>query len=518
MLAVAAIVTLVIAFVNYVNLATARALERAKETGIRKTAGANKRMLITQFLLESGLVNAVSFIGAAVVTWFLHPYFQSVTDTHMEFFLHFQWSELVALTGIFVAISLLSGYYPALVLASFDPITALKGKITRIGRGKLIRKTLVVFQFSISVILIAVSIIVSQQVKFMQSKDTGISTEQVLVLKIPARTDGYNEKLEELRNQMAKLSAVASVTISSSVAGYEVAMNLANRRAEANADQTNLFEMLRTDPEFIETFMLELLHGRNFSRDNQADAQAIIVNEEAVKLLGYSNPEQALNKEVYLETSDKKFTIIGVAKNYHQTSLKDDYKPIMFFISPEFGWIPYSYVSLKVTSVDWRATIAAVHEQWNTIFPESSFDYFFLDDHIHQQYKNDIAFGKLINLFCVLIIVIACLGLLGLASYDTILRRREVGIRKALGASVPQLLLLLSKEVVMLLTIAFAIALPLAYGIGASWLTNYSFRLEIGMWMLVFPILILLPIALMTVTSQALRAALTNPIESLRHE
>lgn len=517
-LAVAAIVTLIIAFVNYVNLATARALERAKEVSIRKTAGANKRMLIAQFLLESCIINAVSLVFATLVSWMLHPYFQELTSTPMDFFLNFNGANLLILLVIFVTLALIAGLYPAFVLASFDPIVALKGKITRHGRGKLIRKTLVVFQFAVSITLIAIAIVVSQQVKFMQGKATGINTAQVLVLKIPGRTDGFNEKLETLRHRLHDLSPVTSVTISSSVAGYEVAMNLANRRAEANPDETNLFEMLRTDPEFIATFELELLNGRNFSRDIPTDAQAIIVNEEAAKLLGYNTAEQALNREVFLETSDKKFTIIAVAKNYHQTSLRDDYKPIMFFTSPDFGWIPYSYISLKVNSTDLSKTLSLVQEQWNSTFPESSFDYFFLNDHIDQQYKNDVAFGKLINLFCILIIVIACLGLLGLAAYETILRRREVGIRKTLGATVPQLLFLLSREVVMLLTIAFMFSLPFAYMIAESWLTNYSFRMEVGMWMLIFPLLILVPIALLTVTSQTLKAALTNPVESLRHE
>jgi putative ABC transport system permease protein len=514
-LSVAAILTLLIAFVNYVNLATARALERAKEVSIRKTAGANKRMILQQFLLESALVSTISFLGALLLSFVMQPFLYSITGMNAG---SFEPSELAAVFGIVMAMSLISGIYPAIILASFNPISALKGKVTRYGRGKIIRKCLVVFQFAISIILISVSLTVSRQVKFMQSKDTGVDTEQVLVVKIPAHTDNYDQKLEALRNELQKLSMVTGVTISSSVAGYEVGMNLANRRSGTNENETNLFEMLRTDPEYISTFRLQLLYGRNFSRDVQSDAEAVIINEEAVRLLGFKNAETALNQEVYLETSDKKFQVIGIAKNYHQTSLRDSHKPIMIFISPDFSWIPYSYVSLKLSLADWDETISSVRQQWQTIFPESSFDYFLLDEHVHRQYKTDIAFGKLIDMFCVLLVVIACLGLLGLAYFDAVLRRQEVGVRKVLGASVFQVLMLLSKEVLIMLAIAAAVALPFGYWIGHAWLSNYSFHLDLELMLLILPLLILLPIAFITVCSQAWRAAVTNPVDSLRNE
>lgn len=517
-LAVTAVLTLLIAWINYMNLATTRAMERAKEISIRKTAGANKAMLVSQFLLESMIVNLVSLAIAIAVTWLVHPYFQSLTNTQMIFFLSYGWQPLLVLMGIFAAGIFFSGLYPAMILASFHPINALKGKITRHGRGKSVRKALVVFQFTVSIVLITVSIVVFEQVRFMRTQSLGIDTEQVVVIKIPGRTEHYHEKIEGLRNELLRVSAVSNVTISTSVAGKEVGMNLANRRADIDSDQTNLYEMLRTDPEFIETYGLELLHGRNFSRDIQSDVQAVIVNEEAVKLLGYKNNEEALHKEIYLETSDKKFEIIGVAKNYHHTSLRDKFVPIILFTSPDFGWIPYSYISLKVTSSNWTETLAAVKGQWDALFPESSFDYFFLDEFVDQQYRNDVAFGKLVNIFCGLIIVIACLGLLGLASYDTVLRRKEMGIRQVLGASLANLVFLFSRDVLVLLAVSYGIGLPVAYWIGSSWLTNYSFHTDIGVWMLALPVVILLPIAFFTVSSQTLKAAFTNPMDSLRQE
>jgi putative ABC transport system permease protein len=515
-LSAVAILSLLIAWINYINLATTRALERAREIGIRKTAGANKGMLISQFLLESTLVNFIGLTLAIGITWLVHPYFQTLTNTGMFHFSSYHWTLHLALLGIFIMGILFSGLYPALVLSSFNPITALKGKIVRHGRGKSVRQSLVVFQFIVSMVLITVAVVVYQQVQYMRNRSLGQNTDQILVLKIPSLTDHYGEKIDGLREALLKLSAVSHVTFSSAVAGKEVGMNLSNRRADVNTDDNRLYEMLRTDHAFIETYQLELLYGRNFSRDVQSDENAVIVNEEAVKLLGYKDNQEALHKEVFLEASNQKFTIIGVAKNYHHTSLRDRFAPIMLFISPRYRWIPYSYISLKVKSSDWNGTIAAVKAQWDGHFPESSFDYFFLNEFIDQQYRSDVAFGKLVNIFCAWIIGIACLGLLGLASYDTILRRKEVGVRKVLGASISSLLLLLSKDLFRLLAIAYGVALPLAYIMCSTWLTSYSFHTELAPWMLMLPLIILLPVAFITVSSQTLKAARSNPVESLR--
>jgi putative ABC transport system permease protein len=513
-----AFLTLIVAWINYSNLAITRALERAKEIAVRKTAGATKGMLFAQFLTESAFVNVISLGIAVSLTWVLHPSIQMLTNVDFGFFTAFSLTVKCSLSGIFLFGVFIAGFYPALVLSSFSPVTALRGKIANQGRGKSLRQTLVVVQFTVSMILITVSIVVFSQVKFMRDQSLQPNTAQILVLKVPARTDNFDEKLGSLRNGLLSLSTVSNVTFSSSVVGKDVGMFLSNRRADIDLQENRLYEMLRTDPEFIDTYQLELLDGRNFSRDISSDEQAIIVNEEAVKLLGYKDYTDAMHKEVLLETSDEKFEIIGVAKNYHHTSLHESYAPIMFFMSPKFRWIPHSYISLKVTSGDWDQTLTDVKKQWDHLFPESSFDYFFLDEVIDQQYKGDLAFGKLVNIFCVMIIIISSLGLLGLASYDAVLRRKEIGVRKVLGASVFDVLLLMSAQTLKLILIAYAIAVPLAYVVGKNWLGNFTFHIDLEPWMMILPVIVLLPVAMMTVSSQTIKTAVTNPVDAIRSE
>jgi putative ABC transport system permease protein len=261
-------------------------------------------MLFIQFLTESAIVNLVSLVVAISVAWFLHPYLQSVTNIRFDFFTSFGWSVQTTLIGIFVLGVFSAGLYPALVLSSFNPVSALRGKINRQGRGKTLRQSLVVFQFAVSMVMITVAIVVYSQVTFMRNQSLKPNTAQILVLKLPARTENFDEKLESLRTNFLAVGSVSNVTFSSSIVGKEVGMNLSNRRADIDTDENRLYEMLRTDPEFIETYELELLDGRNFSRDILSDEQTVIVNEEAARLLGYKDYTEAMHKPIFLETSN----------------------------------------------------------------------------------------------------------------------------------------------------------------------------------------------------------------------
>lgn len=510
-----AALVLFIAWINYINLSATRALERAKEIGIRKTSGARKGMLVGQLMLEAAVVHGLGLAQAVGLVLLITPYMAELAGAGFRlgggspaFYL--------MLVGVFVFGVLFSGGYPAMLAASFDPITALKGKFARRGMG--MRKGLVVFQFVASMVLITVSVVIYEQVQFMRQQNKGVDTAQIVVLKTPPVTDDYSNRIEGLRNGLLGLKEIKNVTFSTAVPGQQAGMFLANRRADEGKQENKLYEMVRADHDFIDTYHLQLLYGRNFLRDFKSDDHAVIINEESVRQLGYKDYEDAVGKAVFLETSEEKFRVIGVVKNFHQTSLKDKFTPIMFFISPDFSWMPQPYISMEVASGNWGETLAAMEHSWSAIFPESSFDYFFLDDFIDRQYKADVNFGKLVGIFCTVMIGIACLGLLGLAAYDTLLRKKEVGIRKVLGASIPGILVLLSRDMVKLLLIAYGITLPVAYMASAQWLEGYSFRMALSVWMFVLPLAVLLPIALITVTSQTLKVTLTNPVDSLRSE
>lgn len=413
------------------------------------------------------------------------------------------------LLGVAIVIGILAGIYPSLVLSSFQPITVLKGRFTTGAKGVLLRKGLVVAQFTISISLIIGTIIVYSQMKYMRGEDLGFTKDQKLII------DTHGDKgRDPLKQAIAGLPGVASVSMAGSVPGgdnpgaYSQIENVKGDMQIANLD------LYFVDFDYIPQYKMKVLAGRAFSRDFMTDTtQSMIVNEAAMKMFGYSKPEQIIGKK--FDQWGRRGVIIGVLKDFHFRSLQEVIKPLSIRIEPD----GCSLISAQLTGgTDLPKTIAAVESQWKSIIPNRPFSYYFLDEFFDKQYRSEDRFGRLFLNFAVLAIFISCLGLLGLASYSTMQRTKEIGIRKVLGASVGTIVNLLSKEFLVLVAISFLVAAPLAWYFMDKWLKGFAYQITISWWIFALAGILALFIALFTVSFQAIKAAVTNPVKSLRTE
>ena len=512
-------VILIIAWVNYINLSTAKAMDRAKEVGIRKVSGSNKSQLITQFLFESMLINLFAAVVSLILIYFSVLGLSSILGDSFTFeFGSDPFYPLVFVTIIFIG-TFLSGIYPAFVLSGFKPSAILKGKFVTSKGGTILRQSLVIIQFAITIILIGSALIVGQQIKYMKSQNLGINIKQTLVIEAPTINENYQNKMLSFKNEVKDLSDVEAVTRSGSVPGKEVAMFLANRREYAPVEDERLYEMLMVDFDYIETYGLELVAGRSFDKSRSTDSIGLILNQSAVAQFGFESDEKSINERVLLEVNqNKRNHIIGVIKDYHQQSLQKDYTPIILFMDPDYSWIPITYFSVKINSNDLQRTISNINRKWNTFFPESSFDYFFLDDFFNRQYMADRQYGYTFAAFSILAILIACLGLFGLTMFTTSNRTKEIGVRKVMGASVSSIVRLLNFESIRLILIASLLGIPLSWYLINKWLDGYAFKIDLEWWMFLTPVFIVMVLSLITISYLTIKAAIANPVKSLRYE
>ncbi len=510
-----AIFIIVIAWINYINLATARSVDRAKEVGVRKVLGSLRRQLIGQFLFESLLINGMAVILAFLLIVGCLPLFNFITGKDLHFSLLKDPIFWLLMACLFVTGTFLSGLYPAFVLSSFRPITILKGKLSRTGHGAFLRQSLVIIQFIASLILMVGTFAVYRQLHFMQHQDLGVHIDQTLVLKGPGVLDStYQNKLNGFKTEALRIPGVRQLALSTEVPGSKVGWNAGGiHLVGTDPSQTNQYRIIGIDHDFLDAFGLKLLKGRNFY-PGLVDSQAVLFNEAAIKKMGFAKDEDALNKKIDFWGSQ--YTIVGVVANHHQESLRQDYDAHIFRYIPDAN----SYYSLKLTADgdNTQRIINAVQQQWKNFFPGNPFEYFFLDEHFAEQYKADKQFGQTFGLFAGLAIFVSCLGLLGLAAFVTNQRTKEIGIRKIVGANLPSILLLLTKDFIRPVLISFLIATPLTYYLLQKWLDNFAFRITIGPWMFILPALLILLIALLTISTQTLRAASANPSKSLRTE
>jgi putative ABC transport system permease protein len=503
-----AVFILLIACFNFVNLTTARSAERAKEVGIRKVVGAVKGQLTGQFIGESVLLCAISFILTLVSTALLLPSFNHLAGKTISTGIFENLNFVLILFLAAIGIGLLAGVYPALVLSSFKPVTVLKGRFSTGTKGQLLRKALVIAQFTISIALIIATIIVYNQMNYMRRQDLGFNKDQMMVI----NTNGDPAK-DAFRNAVAGLPNIKGVAMASSVPGggnpaaYSEIENVKGVLQIANLD------LYFVDFDYIPQFKIKMIAGRAFSPDFQTDTtQSMILNEAAVKMFGYTSPAQAVGHR--FKQWGREGRIIGVMKDFHFRSLQLPIKPLSMRIEPN----GCSLVAIKLSTQNLPKTIAAIENKWNALIPARPFSYYFLDEFFDKQYRTEERFGKLFLNFSVLAIIISCLGLLGLASYSTMQRTREIGIRKVLGASVPNIVNLLSREFLKLVAIAILIASPVAWFAMHGWLQDFAYRIEIGWWIFLIAGLIAVLIALATVSFQAIKAAIANPVKSLRVE
>jgi putative ABC transport system permease protein len=507
-----ALFVLLIACVNFINLTTARSVERSKEVGIRKCAGAVKHQLLGQFLTESAIVALFSWVLALILCHFLLPLFNELSGKTISRGIFENTVYPLELLGLALGIGLLAGIYPAFVLSSFKPIVVLKGPFTSGNKGILLRKVLVVAQFAISITLIVGTLVVYSQLDFMRSRSLGFNKDQLLVIPNQGDPGAF-----PFKKQISDIPSVQSASISSAIPGRDFnngndlgLVQIWNSKGELQRVSIDIYNV---DEDFLQTYKIKLLAGRGFSKEEfPADSMGgVILNKTAVERLGYSSCQQAVGKRFV--QGEFKGTVIGVTDDFHIHSLKEAVLPLCLLTGRDY----WQYTSMKVTAGNLPATIKAIQTKWEETMPYRPFNYFFLDEDFNHLYRSEARFGGLFFYFSILALFISILGLLGLASYSTLQRTREIGIRKVLGASISGIVGLLSKDFVKLVGLSFLIACPLSWLAMNKWLQGFAYRTTMSWEIFVLAGAGALLIALFTISFLAVKAAVANPVKSLRH-
>lgn len=515
---------LLIAWINYINLATARSLERAKEVGVRKVAGATSGQLIGQFLSESVLLNAFAFVLALGLTSLLQPLLNQLVDKPLSLSLligqgYGGTNMALALVGVFVMGIFLSGFYPAFALSSFPAIQVLKGSFKRSIQGVWVRQSLVVFQYTASVVLIIGTMIVFRQIEYMRQEALGFNMDQMLVVSGPSLTrfDSTSiERINSFKTELKRYPAIKAATSSYQLFGDRLPRSFNVNRVGSNQPKGVTVSQMGVDPDFLATYQIHLLAGRNFRyTDANPVARQVknaVINRSAVRLLGWSDAVSAVGQKFTI--SGREWEIVGVVSDFHQQSLRHSIEPIVFQPFYTNG----GYYSVKVAPTDLDRTINLVKQKYQDFFPGNNFTYFFMDEQFNRQYRDDQIFGKITTLFSLLTVLIASLGLFGLSSYTVAQRAKEIGIRKVLGASVASVVALLSKDFLKLVLIAILIASPIAWYAVSLWLADFAYKTDLSGWIFITAGLLAVGIALLTVSFQSIQAALRNPVKTLRHD
>lgn len=525
-LKILSIFILVIAYINYINLSTVKAIKRAKEIGIRKIVGSSRPQLVTQFLLESFTVNIGAIMFSCGIIFLLTNY-RMIPGLDLPLTLLNKREFWPAFFALVMVGSLASGLYPALIISSYKPVNVLKGKLTSAGSGFAInlRRGMVTFQFVLAIVMITGSMMVYKQIKFMQQQDLGINIDQTLVVETfakfapPGSDSAFLNNLEVLKNELTANKNIKNVTATYDLPGKEHLSLFSNFfRSVKNGEELISLYNSRIDYDFLPTFNARLVAGRNFSKDQSTDNQAVMINMEALKALGFDTPEEAIDQHITFGRGPnlRKTNVIGVV-DFRSTSFKNKNYPVVY----QINWGPLKYLSIKMENVQGEAlpaTIDFIKEQWQKIYPEQPFNYFFLDALFNMQYEAEQKFSTALTVFTGLAIVIACLGLYGLSSIVTLQRTKEIGIRKILGASIRNLFVMLSKDFGIMILIAGGISTPVVWYTISGWLENYAYQTEISWWIFVLPLLVMLVIVLVTIGQHAIRAVFTNPVESLKYE
>lgn len=521
---VSAILIIVIVWINYVNLTTARSMQRAKEVGVRKSTGATKTQLVFQFFSESLVANILSICIAVLLVKLLQHDFNQLVQQQLSLSNLFQagmYGRFIGIAFFLLCISgiLISGLYPATILSSFDPIVVLKGKFTASPAGNRLRKILVVGQFAVTIALITGSIVVYQQLKYVSDKDLGIDLSQVLVINPPGlynADSSFISKERSFKYELRKLPHVINAANSGRVPGSDLHRTFDVHRADNGSTNRVATNNMSVSEEFIELYGIHLTAGRNFTPlDYNFDltkATNIILNESAVQLLGFSSIQDAVGKT--LSMFESRYTVIGVVKNFHQKSLHSSIEPLALMAN----YSPHNPVSVKVEIKDVTKTIADIKKVYDSFFPGNIFTYQFLDDTFQQQYDKDKLFGKAFAIFAGIAVVIAFMGLLALSLLATTQRIKEISIRKVLGASTPGIVLLLAGDFLKLIMMGFVIAAPVAGVIMHQWLNGFAYRIDLDVRIFIAAGLLAFVIALVTISVQTMRAALANPAKNLRSE
>lgn len=531
-LSLIAVFILIVAWINYVNLSTAKALERSREVGLRKTVGATRAQLITQFMFDTFIINGIALVVAGIIALICWPAFERLTGKEMrevllsEAFILDISSWVVGALTLFTGM-LIAGAYPALTLSSFNPAKVLKGKFYKSASGAILRKLMISFQYGLAILLLAGTITIYMQISYMRSQDPGFAREQIIVLEAPAVYDSAGgDKVWVFKNVARQIPGVINVTASSDIPGRMIVENPPITRENATDDDEYFsVYMPAVDTSFFSTYGIKLLEGRLFTQQEFMTFRApkgrdelikLVVNESFVSRLGLRTADDALSEKFkfWWGPEQRHAEIVGVVANHHQRSFKEHVDPVAY-MQPQ--WADWKYFSVNING-DLPNVVAAIESAYARVFPDNAVSWFFLDEFFDRQYKEDIAFSRIFNVFTVLAIVVACLGLLGLSVFSVTQRTKEVGIRKVLGASSMVIMYLFSKDFIRLLFTAYVITVPVIYWAGDQWLSNFTFRIPIGWQMFVIPPLLLMTITLTTISVISIRAALETPVKALRQE
>jgi len=505
-----ALFILLIACINYMNLSTARSTLRAREIGIRKVVGAQRKEIIAQFLSESVLITYVSLLMAFGLTALLLPAVGKMSGLQLDINSLLSTQVLLPVLVLPFAIGLISGIYPAMFMSSFIPVKVLKG-ILKVNTSTFsFRKILVVLQFSISIVLIVATIVVFRQLRYIQDKDLGFSKDHVLTMQY----DGsLSKQFDAFRNDLLKNPNIKEISRSSRIPSGRLLDDQNASVLEGGSLQPLKVDLkqLSVDPGFIPTFGIEMAAGRNFSKDIKTDSNKWVINEATVKTLGWKTPENALNKEI--KYGNVTGYVIGVMKDFHFESLHQPIIPMLLLMDQYLNRL-----SVKIDGRNVQSSISTIQDTWQKYQPNVPFDYTFLDEKFQKLYDSEQQQGSLFTIFSCIAIFIACLGLFGLSAFTISQRVKEIGVRKVLGASVPQIVIELSKDFLLLVVIAAVIALPIAGFFMHQWLIGFAFRINLSWWMFLLAGVIALIIAFATISFQSVKAALSNPVKSLRSE
>lgn len=516
---IAAAFILIIACINFMNLSTARSVERAKEVGIRKVMGSQRQQLVAQFLSESTLVAILSAILAIGMAWLFQPIFTQLSGRDLSVFAFFTFENTLILVAVVVAIGVLAGLYPAFFISSYSPMGILRGSMKTSGKGVMLRNVLVVLQFSISIALISATLLIYNQMDFMMNKPLGFDEEQVVVIENGFAINNNPQqfswgRFETFRNEVTSAPEIISAGYSSALPG-DVLQGFIVRVPGDGQKESLVTRMISVDDQFMETMGMEILEGRGFSSEFN-DSLSIILNEASVDKLALSDP---IGKRIIHvdDSSQVSYTVVGVVKDFHFESLHSEVEPVALTSMGS----PRSFVNkyaVKISLDDMQSGLASIEEKWNQFAPQSPFRYYFLDKSLENFYESEKASGRLFTVFTVLAVIVACIGLLGLSAFIITQKTKEIGVRKVLGSSVSGIVFLLSRDIIKLIIISTVIAIPAAYFWVSGWLENFAYADKINWLIFIIAGVGALLIAFLTTSIQSTRAARVNPVESLRDE
>jgi putative ABC transport system permease protein len=510
-----AVVTLLIACVNFMNLSTARSSRQAVEIGVRKVLGAERKSLIKQFLTQAVVLALISFLIAIVLTLLLRPSFEELSGDRFLFSMQEYLLLFVAFLSITFLTGLLAGFYPAFYLSSFKPISVLKGRFSNSLGAVSFRKVLVVFQFVIAVALIIASVAISNQMRYLRNVDLGFNTGQQII--IPLRSSNAKEIYPALKDALLSNTSIDNAGASVYYPGIRNATDWLLYKQGNSPDQTRDIVINHVDNSFLQTLNVQLEKGRLFSKDFPADtANSMIINEQAVKDFGFPSAQDAIGKNIVADFGEPVyFNIVGVVKDFHFEGLQSQIKPFGFLLNRRPD---YNYLIAHVSAGNVKAALSAVNAEWTQLNPNEPFEYSFLDQDFQKNYEAEERLAAMIRYFTIIAIAISCLGLFGLTTFSVEQRVKEIGIRKVLGATTPEIVSLLSKDFLRLVLISFTIASPLAYYFIEKWLQSFAYRAPFTVWIILIAWSAALLIAFFTIAIQSIKAAVANPVKSLRAE